>query len=344
MTELNWYIATGHGYRVRMLLTPAVAHAVSERGSPWIHVEPCAKEAESGIPLVVTGPPEVARLMTEKYSEQEGEGALREVLLNRDHQAVWVPQQDSMAWHELQVLRTARNLLRWQALEDGRPCLHGGLVEIDGAGIVVMGRKRSGKTSTVLAALGIRGCGFVSNDDVTLLEDPGGSGEWTGVGWPRSVNVRTDAAALLAKAIPALGRLREDSTHPRMEYIKPGSPSFTVYPEDICRVLNVQPRPSVSISALVLPRFTQDVRPTLTQLGVSEAAFRLYEHIDRVATDHDGYLREWFSELDDAAAHRHAQHLAHDIPCYELVQNLASAPKSVELLAGIARTPRWEEA
>ncbi|NUP41198.1 MAG: hypothetical protein HOY76_30300 [Streptomyces sp.] len=342
MTERNWYSATSHGYRVGMLLTPAAARLLAERGRPWMRVDRCADAPAPGTPLVVTGPADAARLMTEKYSEQEGDGALREVLLNSAHRAVWVGEQDSPAWHVLQTLRTARNLLRWQALEEGRPCLHGALVEIGGAGIVLAGGKRSGKTSTTLAALGVLGCGFVSNDDVTLVEDAAGSGRWTGVGWPRSVNVRTDALAELARSVPALARLREQSTHPRMEYTKPESASFTVYPEDICRTLAVESRPSAPVKALVLPRFASDVRPALTRLGSDEAAERLYENVDRVATDHDGYLREWFTELDDAAARRHARDLARDIPCYELVQNLATAPESARLLAELSGTLRRE--
>src|SRR4051812_43323370 len=107
VTKLNWYSATGHGYMVEMLLTQALAEAINERGHPWMRVDYSGERPAPGTPLVITGPEEVARLMTEKYSEQEEDGALREVLVNRGNKAIGLPQQDSTRWHVLQVLRAA---------------------------------------------------------------------------------------------------------------------------------------------------------------------------------------------------------------------------------------------
>ena len=345
MSDTQWYLVTGHGYQVGLLADRAVADAIAERGRPWIRVAPADGPPGSDAPRVLTGPLDGPHAGWERFSEQETNGQLRELLADRATRSVWVPAQHSQPWYALQVLRTIRNLLRWQALAAGCPCLHAGLIEIDGVGILVAGHKRAGKTSTVLAALSVLHCGFVSNDDATLREGDDSAEHptrWTGLGWPRSVNIRPDTLSVLAEIAPAIGQLREISTHPRMDYSKADAASFTVYPDDICELLDVQRRPLAPVAAIVLPRFADTSEPVLTRLATDTATEMISQNIDRRATDHDGYLREWFGELDETRARGHAARLAKDLECYELTQSLAAAAVSAELLADLARAARRE--
>lgn len=330
MNDHRWYLVQAHGIAVDLFVPPAAADGLRRRCAPWADIVPVT--GPTGAPRVVTGA-QAGDALSDDYQEQEGDGALRQVRFDQATRTIWVPDE-AERWHHLQLLRAVRNLLRWQALEGGWPCLHGGLVELDGAGLLVAGRKRSGKTSTVLTAVGLLGAGFVSNDDVTVRPEDGG---WTGVGWPRSVNVRSDAAVTLSAAVPALKQLRENSTHPRMEYTPPDSAHFTVYPEDICRVLGAPARPAVRVTALVLPVFAETPAAELTRLDPDTAEQHLVEHVDRIATDHDHYLSGWFSPLDDDGVRRHAQRLARELPCYRLVHHLDAAEDTAAALGDLAR-------
>jgi hypothetical protein len=80
----------------------------------------------------------------------------------------------------------------------GRDVFHGGAIALDGGAWAVLGARERGK-STLLAALALDGHAIVA-DDALVLE-----GEYVFAG-PRCVDVRPDAAAVLAPAGPVAAR------------------------------------------------------------------------------------------------------------------------------------------
>jgi hypothetical protein len=95
------------------------------------------------------------------------------------------------------ALRQVRMLLRFSLYSGSMVFLHGALVGYKTTGILIVGRKNSGKTSTVLSLAHRAGSIFVANDDASLLAT---DKEWIGFGWPRSVRVRADTLAYVFSA------------------------------------------------------------------------------------------------------------------------------------------------
>lgn len=330
------FVARAYGQDVALHVPVEVAVQVAWLAEPWIEVRPDSGGGGDRSTVVLAGnPPPGADALRQSSAPLEGEPP-RRLLVDDAERCVTVVERDPQ-WQVLQVLRAVRNLLRWSFLASGKPCLHAGVVDLGGAGVVVVGGKRAGKTSTVLALLGLGGA-FVANDDAGLIDDGGG---WLAVGWPRSVNVRTDAHAVLATN-PRLRRLRalpERSTHPS-EAHRPlagaSLPDFTVLPHDLCSLLGVETRARVPVQAIVLPRFADGLEPVLRRLPDGEAAAALVPHVDRVATDHDGILHGWFRARTSAEAEVTAERLAASIPCYRLTQTLGTAAAAAELVMEIA--------
>lgn len=240
-------------------------------------------------------------------------------------------------WTVQQCLRSLRYLLRWQAYERGDLFLHGGLVRAGGAGIAFLGKKRSGKTSSILSALVNGGADFVSNDDIVLTDANGLATALTGYGSPRTVNVRTDVLLELARSAPALSVMLSNMSHPTnaffgrhqtLEAIEgdagtrlPGS--VWVRCVELARVTGRPLLPECPVDMVVLPQFDSAVDgPIITRLSSEEAYHALSEHVEPYATKYDSYLAAWFPQTDVGRRTRLVQRLADHTPCYRLTQDM----------------------
>ncbi|MDT0266101.1 hypothetical protein RM844_07305 [Streptomyces sp. DSM 44915] len=251
------------------------------------------------------------------------------------------------AWRAQQVLRSVRHLLRWQAYARGDLLLHGGMVALDGRGLVVIGGKKSGKTSTLLSALVHAGADFVSNDDVTLTEGPGG--RLVGYGFPRTVNIRTDVLLALAGSSPRIGDLLAEAGHPTNGFAGrhrtaealrtesgaelPGS--LWVRATELARATGCRLLPRFPVGAVVLPGFDAAVDgPRLGGLAPGDAGPRLAEHVEREGTKYDPFLRAWFPVTDEARRARLTGLLTAAVPFGELRQSMVALPEATRLVGG----------
>ncbi|MFJ8588353.1 hypothetical protein ACIRD2_27400 [Streptomyces sp. NPDC093595] len=217
-------------------------------------------------------------------------------------------------WRTQQLLRSVRNLARWQAYARGELFVHGGLVSIGGSGVAFLGRKRAGKTSGILSALVHADAGFVSNDDLVLALSDGGP--VTGHGFPRTVNVRTDSLLALARARPALATLLDRVSHPANRY--PGKQADEVSPvtvdgrplpeslwvrcAELAEATGAPIRASHPVHTVVFPRFVAAGEPVgVDRLDATGAERLLREHTESRAVDFDPFLADWFGTGDTAA-------------------------------------------
>ncbi|MET7641166.1 hypothetical protein [Streptomyces sp. NPDC005438] len=160
------------------------------------------------------------------------------------------------AWVTQSLLRATRAIHRSTASRRGDVFLHAGIVELNGAGVALVGGSRSGKTSLIMASV-LNGSGLmVCNDDVSLTADADGAGV-TGMGWPRSISVRLDTLDLLlgtdrAEAVRAtlshpanrtLVRLRESGVEPHGTAL--------LYPWEYADVLDTRVGRSADVRAIV---------------------------------------------------------------------------------------------
>ncbi|MEV0008966.1 HAD hydrolase family protein [Streptomyces sp. NPDC047973] len=266
------------------------------------------------------------------------------------HIAVVGPESD---WRTQQALRAVRNLLRWQVYARGELFVHGGLVRLEGKGVAFLGRKKSGKSSSILSALLTGGAEFVSNDDVVLADGgwspdggPNADGRLTGYGFPRSVNLRTDALLALADAgHTALRGLITGGAHPVNRFqgrhlteealrldgrTLPGS--VWVRPTELAAVTERPLRASAPLDAVVFPGFRDGLPPRLRRLDPEEAAGRLRENIEPHALKYDEFLAGWYPVTDEERREGLVRRLVESTPCFELTQDMHDLAAATRLI------------
>ncbi len=239
-------------------------------------------------------------------------------------------------WRTQQLLRCVRNLLRWEHFADGELFLHGGLVHAGGRGIAFVGGKRSGKTSSIMSALLHAGADFVSNDDLVVTDDDGRG--LRGLGFPRSVNVRTDSLLALARRWPALRGLLGSATHPANSF--PGlhraherqvhvgqedtvAPMVWVRCQELAEVTGGRLLASGGLDAVVFPAFSSSITaPVVRRLSPEEAAEALAANSEPAALSYDPFLADWYPDtrLDRRAGI--TAELIRSVPCYRLTQDM----------------------
>ncbi len=262
----------------------------------------------------------------------------------------------SPEWCVQQVLRSVRHMLRWQSYEAGDLLLHGGLVSLRGRGVAFVGGKRSGKTSSILSAL-THGAGFVSNDDLAVVESPDGG--LLGYGSPRTVNIRTDSLMALVESGGEVSRagltdLLSCASHPTNSFdgrhrtteslvaatgsVLPGS--LWVRAAELTRATGCELLPEHALHVLVFPAFdTATSAPTLTRLDRETAKATLDEHIEHQGTKYDPFLAAWFPGTDAVRRQRLIDELIDQVPCYRLTQGMGRLTDSTALLLGELTAP-----
>ncbi|WP_186763061.1 phosphoenolpyruvate carboxykinase (ATP) [Lentzea tibetensis] len=201
------------------------------------------------------------------------------------------------AWRTQQLLRSVRNLIRWQAYERGELFVHGGMVAVGDVGIAFLGRKRAGKTSNILSALINAAADFVSNDDLVLAPGPDGV---VGQGYPRAITIRLDSLMAVTKEDQRLRKLVHDVKHPINHHRV--QESLFVRCAELVVAAGTELRPRHPLQVVAFPQFVDaGERTGVEKLDRAEAAELLAEHTESEATDHDPFLASWFPSYDAAA-------------------------------------------
>lgn len=192
------------GGRVDAVGSPADLRWLREQVAPFLACEPAVATGEDWTVYAESSyVPGGTRDWD--YSEEEARGEPpRRVWWSAERRAIAVDQPDAH-WRRMYLVRHVRNTMRRVFPHRPHVFLHAAGVEVDGAGVVIMGGKRSGKTTTLLATLALTEPSvpvrLVGNDDVSLLLK---DGEPIVLGWPRSIGVRRDSAVELIRWRPDL--------------------------------------------------------------------------------------------------------------------------------------------
>ncbi|MER5431769.1 hypothetical protein [Streptomyces sp. NPDC002588] len=335
-------------HRVSVSVTPDTSVRLSRLLTPFVSTLPAP---ESGFPRVAWSirydpgdspyPPGHERI------EPVSPGEPRSTLwLDRDRRELNIDPATPAGLAVHLVARYVRILLRLAHAAGAEELfLHGGLVAAGshgyGRGVAVLGDKRAGKTSTVLAAM-LDGAAFVANDDLSVRHE----GErWIGRGWPRAVSVRPDtlpALGLGSGAGTAAGRLahpaqtdsaRTDSARTASP-AGPAGPRRTFYPYELVDLLGAPPpRADAPLTALVFPRFSDLPGPAvLRELEPPEALGRLRRNLLRDPVKHADFLRDGSAgTAPDVSGALTA--LATAVPGYELTQHFSNLRAGAEHIA-----------
>lgn len=133
------------------------------------------------------------------------------------------------SWRRLYALRMVRNILRWELFLGGAIFLHASCVSRAGEGIAILGPSRSGKTTLTLNLLNTGHCGFVTEDDLTVV--PQRDGSLLALGWPGCIRVRRH----MLPHWPELDSMRYQFAHPANDLEKGLNPDIglvRIFPEE----------------------------------------------------------------------------------------------------------------
>ena len=263
-------------------------------------------------------------------------------------------------WLSIFLCRMLRDLLRWEMLSAGVLFLHGGMVTVNGTGIAILGPPKSGKTSTSLALLGTaRACHVAENDLVVAhLRDKA-----VGLGWPRSMCIRSDTLDAFDQIFPALRQGVAEATHPYSgRHGTDGIQLFHLLPSEIAQVSHHEIKEQAKLDMIVFPRFVKEEEeaPHLERVSNEEAISLLMDNWDFIpersvgasacdvfcGTQHwrticfNPFLVDSFRIPTLDALKPALLALARLVPCYLLRQNLAHLGQSCALLIAETESPR----
>lgn len=325
---MNRYRCGTPGASVDLIAPPPLAARVAELVAPFVTVTPgdpagaadgwqlrVASAAPAGyrpVELVAEGEPPIRLWLA---------AANRELLVDPAAPEAFVVQC---------LVRYLRELLRAARTRD--LFLHAGLAARDGAGVVVVGGKRAGKTSTLIALL-LAGWRFVGNDDVSLADEPaaGGATGWWGYGWPRAVSVRDDTFAALG-----LNPDMVDPSHP--VHRRPGS--RLLRPAELARLCHgAPPVADAPVRALVFPRFTAEPgRPRLVELAPEQAADRLLAAAGPNPPAKNAFLTGLFPPVPADVTRARVRRLATDVAAFALTQPFSELRAGAHAIERLVQT------
>lgn len=242
------------------------------------------------------------------------------MLLNLLEKKIIIDQEECK-WMLKYLIRMLRNLLRWQLYTDNYFYLHGGIVESDDVGIAYLGKKKSGKTSSILSILSMGNAKYITNDDITLYIDD----KISALGWPRAIAVRPDTIDVLrgfaGNSIKTIFTLK----HPRHSINnlnnKQEEDATFFLPEEISNIFNCDILNETKLKVIIFPKFIDKLKDTaLNRIDKIEATKQLVDNLEIKPDKHSNFLENYFNIPNIQILHKKIEDIVNRIPCYELHQ------------------------
>jgi hypothetical protein len=225
-------------------------------------------------------------------------------------------------WPRIGLMRVVREIAAAHAEAAGALTLHGAAVKFGDGAAILVGPKRSGKTSLMFHALLRPGTALVANDRV-MLEGP----DWRVTGMPTVINVRRGTRALFASAFapvrddPARASLSaaERAMRTATSAARPDS-ALVLNPAQLCEIANAERAGTTPLKAIVFPHVDPDGKglalkrldPAAAQAQLPSALFQPASRLC-ISRGRDPTL----PAIADAAGVLEAA--ARSIPCFECV-------------------------
>lgn len=173
------------------------------------------------------------------------------------------------------AVRLVRDIIKNMFLEKNMCYFHGGMIKYKNKGICIMGGKKSGKTSTILAILSTQKASFVSNDDISIIFD---SGELFCLGWPRAISIRKDSILSMNGILHKFDFTR-NFRHPD-NYISELSHTSFVYVNELKEIFGCDIDVSSKIDMIIFPEFSSEKETEVIELENEEKMKCLLRNIE----------------------------------------------------------------
>ena len=248
----------------------------------------------------------------------QGEPA-REYRIYEESRLIYISEPKDDAWKIQHAARLVRVLVRFAFSEKGMLFLHGGMIRYKGKGIVLLGSKRAGKTSSILTMLHQANAQFVTNDDIGIVLR---QEKLFGAGWPRAISVRKDTLEL-AHFSPVVKKLvRNHLTHPA-NWTGPDDFYTFFYPSELASLFGAGLTSEAELDCLVFLRFVDDAKDeALAKIDCEQAFDALSSNHEKTFNKHSGVFHKFFR---DTSAHNLAtlEALARQVPAFSIAQRFS---------------------
>jgi hypothetical protein len=153
------------------------------------------------------------------------------------------------------------DICRWESSSDSISFIHGGAVQYDGKGILIVGGPRAGKTTLALALLAVTGGQFVGDNNISVMRSDAPSV----IGWPTPLTVRRSAAGWVQGLFPKISLLEPSGlSQAATAAARTYRDIVALWPSQL-RAAGIGTSPTCNISAIVFPTLAPDA-------GVVESA------------------------------------------------------------------------
>ncbi|MBI1758166.1 MAG: hypothetical protein HYR62_02925 [Actinobacteria bacterium] len=236
--------------------------------------------------------------------------------------------------------RLVRQVMTAQLLAGGAVYAHGAAFIHQGIGVLVLGHKGAGKTTTLLTALGVLGADFVTNDRLLLRHH---GTDITGLAWP--MHLRVSAETLLA--LPGRADLVPEVQHAGPADGGQIRKKIAIEPPDLGRLLaggivTGTVRPDLVLCPYLSQADEPAERVPAEQMRTMLLSTRLYMHDP--GTGASAHINHWLvtgstPDRTTAALREVVYGLASVAPCYRLPVILDPAKLATRLAHLLARWP-----
>ena len=241
------------------------------------------------------------------------------------------------------LMRVVRELAMIATRRAGALVVHGAGVLLDGAGYVLAGARKAGKTTLLLHLLARADARYVANDRVVVAQDV--SGEARLHGMPTIVTVRDRTArtfpafwtALVASGFHAWSTLDETARRGRRRRA-PSPAGWPLSAVQLTTLLGVPRAAGGPLEAILLPRVSGAPGGiALRRLAAEDALDRLRQSVFRARAGTGRGMLEAPGARDDAALREDAcRRLVQHVPCLDCALGRHAYREPADVLDGLA--------
>ncbi|CAQ84482.1 MULTISPECIES: hypothetical protein [Photorhabdus] len=240
----------------------------------------------------------------------------RRYIISKNNKIILIESPIEDIWQVQHAYRLIRVLSRIHFYNEGMRFFHGGFVKYGSHGIVFMGGKRSGKTTSILTTLGNSQSEFVTNDDLGIRISKDGV---LGYGWPRAVSVRKDTLNL-PHIYQYLAHKQQELSHPANSVMS--NPFYTFfYPKEISDAFSSELEPIYKVNVVIFPSFVNNVNEVKTK-RLTKAQFfeNLTYNFESEFNKYSDFLSDQIHH-DDNWSRQVIDKLVSSVEGYEVVQD-----------------------
>lgn len=240
--------------------------------------------------------------------------------------------QRNALFFSFDIIRVIRAIFRWCVWSENGCFLHGGFLSVCNKGILICGKRKSGKTSLIMSLLSQQNVCYGTNDDLSVDWN---EGKLRAYGWGTSIGVRLDTYTEI-RNISSRFLESEIPIHPNN--IDAASREKRIYYTHI-QLTEKYNNPIINGKLIDYIFFTSFLgykgeKTEIRRLYSKDAQMHLFENLQDNPDIYDD-LQDYVDAPNKRTVAKMIPELAQSIPCFYLQQYFNTLDSSVKLIMNI---------